>query len=154
MPISVEDAVQLTNEIWDAMLGMPVRYAGIADPSTLRDGLGACVQITGAWEGAVRLDCSERLARCAAANFLGLTPEEVSEEQVRDAVGELTNMSAGSVKSLLNPGCHISLPTVVDGHRFTIRNSTVILQVGFESGQEPFSLSIFESERASATSQS
>lgn len=154
MPISVDDAVQLTNEIWDGMLGISVRYVGTADLNRFRDGLGACVQITGAWEGAVRLDCSERLARCAAASFLGLPPEEVSMDQMRDAVGELTNMSAGSVKSLLKQGCQISLPTVVDGHRFTIRNSTVVLQIGFESDQEPFSLSIIESERASAASQS
>ena len=54
--------------------------------------------ITGAWD-----DCDQRLAELATARFLGVNHDEVAIEQIRDAIGDLANMSAGAVKPLLPP---------------------------------------------------
>ncbi len=113
--------------------------------------VGGCVQITGAWEGAIRIDCSSGLGGRAAAAFLGVSPGEVSQEQVRDAVGELANMSAGSIKPLLPRPCHISLPSVVDGDNYelSIRNSKVVLTSLFENHGQPLLVTVLEAERIS-----
>ena len=113
--------------------------------------VGACVQIGGAWEGAVRIDCCAGLAGTAAAAFFGVESSEVSREQVRDAVGELANMSAGSIKPLLARPCHISLPSVVDGDNYelTIRNSKVVLTSLLESNGQPLLVTVLEAERNS-----
>jgi len=56
--------------------------------------------------------------------MLGLETEEVSPEEVRDAIGEVTNMIAGHVKSRLQGGDEvaISLPSVIAGKDFVLQH--------------------------------
>jgi hypothetical protein len=81
--IQKEDVRQLTNEIWGGMLQMELAPTAVSQEN---GGIGACVQITGAWEGAVRVDCSLELARVATSRFLAVEPKEVTIDQIRDAV--------------------------------------------------------------------
>ena len=151
MQISQEQVMELTREIWGNMLGVDVNLADPSHEATPHDRvIVGCVQIAGAWEGAVRLDCSAGLARRAAAGFLGLPPAGVSDDEMCDAVGELANMSAGSVKSLLVPNCHLSLPSVVDGKDFelTVRNASIICRTAFQSDGDMLYVSIVEAQRA------
>jgi len=142
MLIEANDVRQMTNEIWGGML--QIELSSVPEVAAKFKGIGACVQITGAWEGAVRVDCSTCLAQLATARFLGVTPEEVVIEQMRDAMGELANMSAGSVKPLLPPPCQLSLPTVADGsdYNFTVPHGEVILTSAFEYQGEPMKITI------------
>jgi chemotaxis protein CheX len=144
MLIRSEDVQQMTSEIWGGMLQIELNAAG-EGPANI-GGIGACVQITGAWEGAVRVDCSSSLARLATARFLGVTPQDVAIDQIRDAIGELANMSAGSVKPLLPPPCQLSLPTVADGsdYNFTIPHGVVLLTTGFAYEGEPLKITILQ----------
>lgn len=153
-----DEVVQLTQEIWDSMLNIqlelqeckPDQTHGINNRLHTRGSfVGGCVQITGAWEGAVRVDCCSELAGRAAAAFFGVEAGEVTLEQVRDAIGELANMSAGSIKPLLPRPCHIALPSVVDGDNYelTIRNSKVVLSSLFEHDGQPLMVTVLESER-------
>jgi len=137
MLIETNDVTRMTNDIWGGMLQIELSPSG--DFPAKIAGIGACVQITGAWEGAVRVDCSKSLAQLATARFLGVSPEEVAIDQMRDAMGELANMSAGSVKPLLPPPCHLSLPTVADGsdYHFTVPHGEVLLTSTFEYEGEP-----------------
>jgi chemotaxis protein CheX len=118
MAISESDVRQLTTEIWRGMLQIELAPSEVA--SRRGAGIGACVQITGAWEGAVRVDCSLNLARLATSRFLATEPEQVGIDQIRDAIGELANMSAGIVKPLLPKPCQLSLPSVADGSDYTL----------------------------------
>ena len=68
MLIQENDIRQLTGEIWSGML--QIELQPMADSVKPSSGIGACVQITGAWEGAVRVNCSLKLARLATARFL------------------------------------------------------------------------------------
>lgn len=144
MLIRSEDVQQMTGEIWGGMLQIELTAAGEV-PAKI-GGLGACVQITGAWEGAVRVDCLSSLARLATARFLGVRPEEVAIDQIRDAMGELANMSAGSLKPLLPPPCQLSLPTVADGsdYNFTVPHGVVLLTTGFAFQGEPLKITILQ----------
>jgi chemotaxis protein CheX len=151
MDITKDQMAQITQEIWGAMLNIDLMASDQNGQGAGRRMVGACVQIAGAWEGAVRLDCTQQLAQRAAAAFMGIATEDVSVEQMRDAVGELANMSAGSVKPLLPSPCHLSLPSVVDGtdYQLTIRNGTVTLQSSFAAeGGEYLSVSVVEAERS------
>jgi chemotaxis protein CheX len=132
MLIQENDIRQLTGEIWGGMLQIELQPATNGKKPSC--GIGACVQITGAWEGAVRVDCSLKLARLATARFLATEPEEVDIAQIRDAMGELANMSAGSVKPLLPRPCQLSLPSVADGgdYTLTVPHGEVILNTAFD----------------------
>ncbi len=144
MAISEEQIQQVTSEIWGSMLDLhpdpAIREKGpAADPM-----IQASVQITGGWEGAVRLDSSMSLARVAAARFVGAEPDQVSIDQVRDAMGELANMSAGMIKNLLPGPSYLSLPSVADGaeYNFTICKTDVESEVKFDCDGERLAVSL------------
>jgi chemotaxis protein CheX len=144
--IGHEELIRLTEEIWCSMLGMeltPVSEATITGRK-----VSACVQILGEWDGAVRLDLSADLARTAAAGFMCMEPSEVASDQIRDATGELANMTAGSVKTLLPKGCKLSLPSVADGSDFelTIHHGKAVLECRFICEHGTLILTLFERE--------
>jgi CheY-specific phosphatase CheX len=72
------------------------------------------VTITGTWQGAVTLGCSTGLARKAAAAMFGKLPADADAGEIRDALGELTNMVGGNYKTLLKGDCKLSVPNVMD----------------------------------------
>lgn len=147
MLIQASDIAQMTNEIWSGMLQIELMSAPNASTQARR--IGACVQITGAWEGAVRVDCSFELARLAASRFLAVEPSEVATDQIRDAMGELANMSAGSVKPLLPRPCQLSLPSVADGtdYTLTVPQGEVVLESGFEFQGEPLRITVLQRKK-------
>ena len=73
----------------------------------------ATVSITGSWHGHLVYACSMLAAKRAAAAFLAMEVDEVSQEDIQDVLGELANIVGGNVKAMLPNGCFLSLPTVV-----------------------------------------
>lgn len=71
------------------------------------------VSITGSWSGHVVYASSILAAKRAAAAFLAMESDEVSQEDLSDVLGELANIVGGNVKAMLPPGCLLSLPQVV-----------------------------------------
>lgn len=145
MAINEEQIQQVTGEIWGSMLNLyPIPSMGRMESVPQDARIGASVQITGGWEGAVRVDSSLALARIAAARFLGAEPDTVSMDQVRDAMGELANMSAGMIKNLLPAPSYLSLPLVADGreYSFTICKSNVESEVRFECEGEELAVAV------------
>ncbi len=152
MAVSEEEIQQVTSQIWESMLDLHPAAANGNGSSAPEGRIGASVQITGGWEGAVRLDSSLTLARMAAARFVGTEPEQVSIDQVRDAMGELANMSAGMIKNLLPGPSYLSLPSVADGaeYNFTICKSNVESEVKFECEGEQFAVSLLRRKYGSS----
>ena len=70
------------------------------------------VHIHGAWVGTVTLACAGSLARRAAGHLLDLGEAEVTDDDVRDAVGDMTNILGGGVKALLPSPSRLSIPVV------------------------------------------
>lgn len=80
----------------------------------------ASVQIHGDFDGAVHLTCPRALAVEAAGRMFRLPASRLSDDDLRDALGELTNMVAGNLKSRLPGRSRLSLPTVVEGAGYEI----------------------------------
>lgn len=102
------------------LAGAGMDGAGLADAGLAGAGLAgavvtATVRILGAWRGCVVLTTPEPLARAAAAAMLGVRTEQLSRADVADAVGELANVVAGNLKSLLPAPSTLSLPAVAAG---------------------------------------
>ena len=72
-----------------------------------------------ALEGCFSIACSKDCARAIALNMLGMDPsEELSNEEVSDAMGEVTNLIMGSIKKNLHEYIDdliVSVPLVVSG---------------------------------------
>jgi chemotaxis protein CheX len=107
--------------------------------------LGASVQFTGEWEGAVVVGCSESFGREAAAALFASAADAVEPDEVADALGELANIIGGNVKPLLPRTASLSLPTVVRGAEVHLGIPGAALWVGISyGGDSAVSVRIYE----------
>ena len=138
----IEDIVKT---IWSTLVDVPIQRGSgdsAGDDSTTVTGI---VNIDGAWHGAVLVRCPLVLASLVtAAMFQGDNAPTLDE--VRDALGELTNMVAGNVKSLLPAPSVISLPTVAFGKQYEISvvGTHTVATVSFMSESHPLEVSVVQ----------
>ena len=105
----IEDSyvVELVQGVFSATLGMNCAPCD-------RGGGEGCVQstvgITGAWNGDVTVRLGRSLAKEAAARMFMVEAAALVEADVLDAVGELSNQVAGSVKAILPAPSDLKLP--------------------------------------------
>lgn len=109
--------------------------------------VAGCVQyILGCWHAATLIQMPIPLARhVSGMMFEGKPDAEITIAEVRDAIGEVTNIVAGNLRTAMPEGAHMSLPTVVDGVGFSFEIIDAKLQVdlAFEFQGEAFRLSIW-----------
>jgi len=117
-----------TDEVFTIMLNLAVT-AGVEfvekEEAVPSSGVVSLIGLAGAWVGSGSLACS---AGCAAkiASALLMTPYTAIDEDVLDAVAEVTNMIIGSVKTALESrlgAMGLSTPTVIYGRNFQTRSS-------------------------------
>ena len=144
MEFSTDALGQIVADIWTSMLGFPVEARGAPIDVNGTRHLSASVQISGGWEGTVLVSCPEALARRVAGVMFD-TPE-ASDDEIRDALGEVANMTAGNVKALVESYCRLSLPMVAEGKELAISipGSKVVAQANFDCGEDPLSVEVFE----------
>jgi len=70
------------------------------------------VQVTGTGQWVVLMTCSSDLVVKIAAAMFEMEQDEISDDLVVDAVGEMTNMISGQAKGLLDPAADMSTPSV------------------------------------------
>jgi chemotaxis protein CheX len=140
-----QEIIALTQYIWGATLNLDAlpHQAPVALTPGRRT-LDGVINITGAWAGAVVLQVPEAVARRAAAVMFELDADVASLEDMQDAVGELTNMTGGNVKALLDGQCALSLPAVVEGRDYSVRvpGSEPVTRVSFDLEGEAFVVSL------------
>lgn len=82
--------------------------------------MSAVVQIIGDWVGAVALISSDRLACEIAGMMFDCAPEDTTEEDRVDALGEMGNVIAGSIKAVVCPTSLLTPPSVVRGSDISV----------------------------------
>ena len=141
-----QDIPEIAYSIWETLFSLPLATADAgAEPTEGTRGLTGCVQIDGAWDGAVLLECPTALARQLAAELFRPDGETTAEE-VRDTIGELTNMLAGNIKALLPEPSRISLPAVAEGDDYDLRvmGTQAVARVAFTCADETFVVTVLE----------
>jgi chemotaxis protein CheX len=143
---TVEDLREIADQVWKAYLDPEgIRPLIPAEGAPAGTDVSASVSLTGAWDGHVVVSCSTGAARRAAAAFLGMEPEEVSEADLTDVMGELANIVGGNVKSMLPPATAVSLPHVVTGALNRFPMTRRICDLSGTWLDEPFSISMWQS---------
>jgi chemotaxis protein CheX len=107
-----EELAQIAEAVWESVLQMQLEPAVADQASNDPTDLIASIAFSGAWEGEVVATLSEALARRMAGAMLASEPDELTREDMLDAVGEIVNMLGGNVKALMPPPCQLSLPRV------------------------------------------
>ncbi|HEV8550673.1 MAG TPA: chemotaxis protein CheX [Polyangiaceae bacterium] len=105
---------EIAEKVWSMVLGLKLSPTP-CDPARAeaRDFVLGQVTISGNWRGSVTLGCSPSVAREAAAAMFGKPASDAEPDEIRDALGELTNMVGGNFKTLLKGECRLSVPNVV-----------------------------------------
>lgn len=112
LPVGADDIIAITNEVWSSFLDLELTAVSPEEAVLVAPVLTAVVTISGAWEGAVLLECPAAHAAAAAACMFSTPTTPPSDEEARDALGELANVVAGNVKSLLPAPSALSMPAV------------------------------------------
>lgn len=113
-PMPMEDQIfEIVEHVWRAFVGMDLARRD-ALPGGEAGGyfLVASIAIEGAWEGEAALFCSEPLAHRMAAHLFEMAPADVGPDEVRETLGEISNIIGGNLKRLLPEPCHLSIPVV------------------------------------------
>jgi chemotaxis protein CheX len=114
--VSAEEIYQVTRQVWVPMLSFDLKLNGSSPKGPSSEHSYACtISLNGDWKGGVVLLFQDKLAKAAAQHIFGIDDDEVAGEDIRDAVGELTNQVGGLVKSKLAPQSLLSLPTIAEG---------------------------------------
>lgn len=147
---AVEDAIrEITASIWETLFTLPLDRGEpglvVAEPTVT-----GCVTIDGAWTGAVILRCDRQLATSLSAELFQSADPQPAD--VRDTLGELTNMLAGNIKALLPEPSRISLPAVALGgdYDLSVVGTTELLTVPFRCGSGSFTVTVLEGREGAA----
>ena len=116
MEVGGEHISMMTQEVWTSVLGLSLDTGDFGVEHVPPDKrIIGCIQLTGEWKGALTLECTRDLAGSASSIMFDMPVEELDEELVRDAVGEITNMLGGNLKMFLPGPTSLSMPMVAEG---------------------------------------
>jgi len=146
---------QVVEQIWEAMFATGLDCLDGYGHINGGPVLSGCIQIDGAWIGTVVLQCSLELARKLAAVMFGT--EQLEDAEICDAVGELTNLVAGGIQSLVPAPSELTPPSVIEGRQYKLvfPRCRMLSTTHFQSFDEPLSVVVFEanSEAVAADSE-
>src|SRR3954454_2040016 len=115
-----------TESVFETMLGQTIEAGNayldsVASPSS--NGVVSFIGLAGAWMGTGSISCSASCA-CRIASQLLMSEYSAVDDEVLDAVAEVTNMIIGNVKTSLEERLGpmgLSIPTVIYGRNFSSR---------------------------------
>ncbi len=130
---------QIVESVFTTMMSLEVSSSD-AHWRPAGDRLTSFVHLTGAWNGAVLLDCNPRQACQFAGRILSMDTPEAVDDDVRDVLGELANMIGGNLKGSMAGAISLSMPTVMEGRDYDLRicGSQVLERVALQCADGHF----------------
>jgi len=117
--------VSAVKELFEFMIGLDlsVQCESAPFPRDHQNAVSGVVGFSGKTRGMVAIHCPEKVAMDITSALLGTEETEVSDD-VRDAVGEVTNMIAGGLKAAADTegvnDIELSIPTTICGERYSV----------------------------------
>lgn len=141
----IEAFSESTKIVFSTMLGTTVT-SGEAKPCghPVAKGVTGIVGLTGSISGDVVVSIDQKIALEVTSAMLGQEVIDLNDDVI-DAVGELTNMIAGSAKGRLEKfNLGLALPTVILGsdHRIGFKSGIKPISIPFVSDWGPFTIEL------------
>lgn len=128
-PDELAEAIRLaTDEVFATMLNLTVTPGDVfveKEEAVPSSGVVSLIGLAGSWVGSGSLACSAGFAAKIASALLMADYDSINED-VLDAVAEVTNMIIGNVKTALEArlgAMGLSTPTVIYGRNFQTRST-------------------------------
>ncbi|GJQ50153.1 hypothetical protein KsCSTR_41510 [Candidatus Kuenenia stuttgartiensis] len=118
------DIKETTKILFETMIMLDLNYgdASLIDETQIKTDVIGMVSFTGQYHGVVGIFCSKKFALKVASSMLMMELEEFNND-VKDAVGEVSNMIAGNIKTKMSEKygeMHLSIPIVIAGEGLSI----------------------------------
>ena len=114
-----DDMARVVQSVFQTMMNLEVAPSD-APWTPSPDTITAAVLYVGEWRGATLVECAAQQACQFAVQFMRIEMPAAIDDDVRDVMGELANMVAGNLKSLLPRGVDLSIPSVVEGRDYSL----------------------------------
>lgn len=144
---TIDQLNMIAEEAWSAYLdpeGDEPPLIGARGESAAE--LTASVAVVGAWNGHLVLGCTFSGSRQVAAVMLAMPQDELTNEDVGDALGEMANVLGGNVKSLLPSPSTLSLPRVGGAEYECWPGSVEVCRSVMTWRGEPFEVALLHSD--------
>ncbi|HSV27562.1 MAG TPA: chemotaxis protein CheX [Sedimentisphaerales bacterium] len=116
-----ETLLEAAKEVLEMSAFMEVEVYTEGNAAIEGDSILGTLTFKGAMEGCLAIRCSVNCARNMAIAMLGMDPtESLSQSEIADSLGEVTNMVLGSFKARIQAtigNIEVSIPSVVMGQR-------------------------------------
>ncbi|MCB0332256.1 MAG: chemotaxis protein CheX [Bdellovibrionales bacterium] len=110
--VVTEEIKRIIPQIWSFSLGSELSEREERIDSYL-DGYLGRITISGAWQGEVLIASTASMVEDIAQRMYHLQEGEAPiEEQLKDVLREITNMTAGNLKTVLPEPCTLGIPEV------------------------------------------
>ena len=118
------DITSATKTLFETMIMLDLKYDNsfFEDDTQIKTDVIGMVSFTGKYHGVIALFCSKKFALKVASTMLMTELNEFTND-VKDAVGEVSNMIAGNVKTKLTAQygeMNLSIPIVIAGEGLSI----------------------------------
>jgi CheY-specific phosphatase CheX len=146
MSISADEIRRVVHTIWSTQLGLELVDA---EAEAIESGLveqnvvDVAAEYSGDFGGLLVQRCSLQLSLAAAGSAFSASREQLDVSDARDAVVELTNMTAGNLKAVLPGSCEVSMPYLLDK---VPSSSPILAQAAFLLQGEPLIVTIYDVE--------
>jgi chemotaxis protein CheX len=86
-----------------------------------RGNVTSSISFAGLWKAIVLVETPLAMACRITSAIMRVPLPDAFNDDVADAMGELANVIGGNLKALLPTGVILSMPTVVEGNRYSVR---------------------------------
>ena len=112
--LQVGPAQQAVRQLFQSMLDLDVAPTSLDRWGCVGPIIGV-IHLSGGWDGFVLTGFEPSLADVVASQMMAQPGVPVSEDELRDAVGEVANILAGNLKCLIPAWTEMSIPAVIEG---------------------------------------
>ena len=112
-PIEREQVIEMTHELFGPMFGLEINCNEEGcTVSFAPKAWQASVTLNGDWNAEVQTIIPGKLAQRLACDMFDMTPDELTDIEMADAMGEVVNIIGGNVKGIVGQESNLSLPCV------------------------------------------
>ncbi|MGA2739906.1 MAG: chemotaxis protein CheX [Bryobacteraceae bacterium] len=140
-----DDLARIVQSVFSTMMDIEVAACDVPWTHS-HDTITSAVHFVGVWRGATLVEVDAPQAFQFAARFMGIEMPVAIDDDVRDVMGELANMVAGNLKSLLPHGVDLSMPSVVVGSDYSVHicGVSAVERMTFSSAIGNFRITLIE----------
>ena len=106
----------LLNNCWHDTTGIIIEPTNFDELTNHEDLFIASIVFTGDENGSLSIAMSERMAKIIAKNMFGESIDSISFDDIKDCIGELSNVIAGNLKTDFFCENKLSKPVVTQGN--------------------------------------